>query len=67
MKDKIKLIEFESKDEMRASLEQLKRGLSVFTEYAVIVAEVRKASYDAHIKQGFTPVQALELCKSMGI
>ena len=30
-----------------------------------VLAEVRKASYDAHIKQGFTPEQALELCKKI--
>lgn len=64
VKDKISVINFEDKDEMKAGLEQMKRSLPTWVEYMDVIAKIRKASYDAHIKQGFTPGQALELCKS---
>lgn len=65
MDDKIRILDLGDKNEMRAALEQLKRSLPVWKEQAAVIAEIRKASYDAHIEQGFTPDQALELCKSM--
>lgn len=50
--------------EMREGIEGMNRNLPAFLEYAVVTAKIRKASYDAHIEQGFTPEQALELCQS---
>lgn len=61
----MKVVGIGDKDEMRAALEQMKRSLPVYKEHAGILAKIRKASYDAHIAEGFTPAQALELCKSM--
>lgn len=51
------------KDKLRANMEQMKRELPVYIEYTMLVAEIRRASFDAHMAQGFTPQQALELCK----
>ena len=67
MDDKVKVIEFkdEDRDKLRAGLELMKRSLPIYCEHAVVLAQIRKASYDAHIEQSFTPQQALELCKSM--
>lgn len=31
-----------------------------------MIAKIRKASYDAHIAEGFTEDQALELCIDLG-
>lgn len=41
----------------------LRASLLLFKENAALLAEYRKIDYDAYIKQGFTPEQALELCK----
>lgn len=62
----IKLTEasFGKKDEMAAAIEMLKRQLPLILEHTRLIAEIRKASYDAHLAQGFTEPQALELCKS---
>ena len=44
-------------------MEQFKRDLPALIEYADSFAEIRKASFDAHIRHGFSNEQALELCK----
>lgn len=64
-KDKIKLLNTNNKNEMRAELEKMKRDLPEFIEYTSVLAKIRKASFDALVEQGFTEPQALELCKSM--
>jgi hypothetical protein len=56
MKDKITLLNAVPKNETAAEFEQLKRNMS-------LVAKLKKAAYDAYAKEGFTPEQALELCK----
>lgn len=56
-----------NKDEAMASHETLKRAMPVFLKHVVLIAELRKASYDAHLIQGFTVEQALELCKTLSI
>lgn len=44
-------------------LKDLKRNLDVHIEYVKVMSTVRKAKYDSLVKEGFTPEQALELCK----
>lgn len=51
------------KDELRATMELMKRSLPVYIDYTLVVAQIRRASFDAHIAQKFSPEQALELCK----
>ena len=53
------------KDDMRGALEALTRNAETMIEYSILMARIRKASYDAHVKEGFTEAQALELCKSI--
>lgn len=65
MSDHPKLVELEQPDDLRAACEALKRSLPVYTEYMVEIAKIRRASYEAHLAEGFTESQALELCKSM--
>ena len=52
-------------DEMRAAVESFKRNLPSYVEMAAVMAEIRRAHYDAYVKQGFTENQALELCKKI--
>lgn len=52
-------------DVAAADLEQIKRNLPILIAHAGLVAQLRIASYRAHLSEGFTEVQALELCKSL--
>lgn len=55
---------FEQND-LRASVETLKRQKQEMMEMGVVLAEIRKAHYDAYLEQGFSESQALELCKHL--
>lgn len=55
----------EEHDKMRAALEQLKRNKQYQIELNEILAEIRKQAFDAHVRQGFTKEQALELVKKL--
>jgi len=67
MADNITPIDLGLKDDLKGALESLKRDLDTFTEYSAMVAKIRRASYNAHIKEGFTEEQALVLCRSLEI
>ncbi len=55
----------EPKDSMKGALEALKRNSETMIEYACLVATIRRKSFLAHIAEGFTEAQALELCKQL--
>ena len=51
-------------------LEKMRQSLATFREFAGILREevkvragITKAKYDALVAEGFTPQQAIELCK----
>ena len=52
-------------DEMQAGVEAIKRNLASYIEMTETLAKIRRASYNAHIKEGFTPEEALVLCQSL--
>jgi hypothetical protein len=58
------VIDLEPKNPMLAALEGLERQMPEFQRFAVYVVKLRKAAYDAAIKEGFSKEQALELAKS---
>lgn len=64
MSDGPKVVEFPGKDDLKGALESMRRDMGSFLEFIVLTAELRKASYDACIAQGFKPEEALELCKN---
>ena len=54
----------------KPDLEKMRESVSRFREFSDIIKEdnkiragIIKAKYDALISEGFTPAQALELCK----
>ncbi len=53
-------------DEMKAVIEVVRRGMEDQIELFKLGAQMRKAKYDAHIEEGFTPEQALEFCRVLG-
>lgn len=64
MTDKIRQIKTEP-DAMRGCVENLKREMDSFIEYQQVVAKVRRAAYLAHVEEGFTEAQAIELVKKI--
>jgi len=65
MSDKIRLIHDGEKNELRAALENIRRGKREMIEFQSVLAEIRFAAYQAHIQAGFTEEQALELCTDL--
>lgn len=61
--DKLTIASFGDRDQLKADLEKLKRQMPELIEYAAIRAGLMKASFDGLVGAGFTPEQALELCK----
>lgn len=41
----------------------MRRTLPLLTEYHQLDAKIKRAKYDALLAEGFSPDQALELCK----
>lgn len=52
-------------DEIRAVVESLKRNAEAFMEMGIVMARIRHAHFKAYIAEGFTPAEALELCKKV--
>lgn len=52
---------------LAAAVAAIRKDLPAMLEMQVYIAQMRKASYDAHIAQGFTHEQALALCVSTRI
>lgn len=48
--------------ELAAAVANIRKDLAAMIEMQTYIAQMRKASFDAHIKQGFTPEHALVLC-----
>lgn len=64
MTDGPRLVVMRPKDDMKAASEALRRLAPELIENAKTIASIRRASYLAHIAEGFTEAQAIELCKT---
>lgn len=51
-------------DEFAAAIEGMRRNLDNFIAHAKLTAAIKRAYFDALVKEGFTPEQALELTKA---
>lgn len=53
-------------NEFRAAIENVKRNMSDHLEFIQLDAQLRRAKYDAYIKVGFKPEEALLLVRGNG-
>ncbi|MEO9297579.1 hypothetical protein [Devosia alba] len=67
MTDGPRVVPMQPKDDMKAASDMLRRMAPELMENAKTIARIRRASYLAHVAEGFTEAQALELCKSMAM
>ena len=52
-------------DDVKASQEIIKRGMEDQITGIKLMARLRRAKYEAHLEEGFTEAQALEICKTI--
>ena len=52
-------------DAILAAGEELRRKLPALIENATMIAKLKRAHYNAYLKEGFTPEQAIELIKKL--
>lgn len=50
---------------MQADIYRMKRLVPYMLEMATVMAEIRRAHYDAYIAKGFKPEEALQLCQKV--
>ena len=63
-KDNVRPIPNVEQDNQRANLEAMRRNLPLLLETLPMIAQLRKAAYDAYLEAGFSEEQALKLAKS---
>lgn len=61
----LQLVRSGAADEGAKAVAELRRAIPALQEYNRLIASVQRDAYKAYIKEGFTPAQALELCKGM--
>jgi len=59
----ITLISNKELSDLQVALNLIKENLDTYLEFQQYQAIITKNKYDEFVKQGFTPEQALELCK----
>jgi hypothetical protein len=52
-------------DKMAEALDHVRRNMQAIVDYQILMAQVRRSAYDAHVDEGFTPEQSLELVKKL--
>lgn len=61
---KIKVVDFEPRDDVRANVEEMERDLPQLQRYYANQAKLYRSFYDGLRAQEFSPQEALELTKS---
>ncbi len=59
------IVDLPETNKLESALATFKTNFKYLVEYQQLLAQLRKSSYDAHIEQGFTAEEALELCKQV--
>ncbi|MGB0854656.1 MAG: hypothetical protein ACPGSI_15285 [Pikeienuella sp.] len=52
---------------MKAAVQGAMKGMDAEKDLAELIASVRRTHFDAYIRKGFTPDQALVLCQNRAI
>ena len=52
-------------DELKNAIRTLRGNMPEFIEHAQLVAQIQRAKFLALLKEGFTPEQALLLCRDV--
>lgn len=58
------VIELGAKNPLQIAVDDLRARMPLMLEHAALMAKIRRASYLAHLAEGFTEAQALDLCKT---
>lgn len=53
------------RDKLAADVAELRSLLPARIEYQRVMAKLQREAYQAYIAEGFTPKEALELCKNL--
>lgn len=62
MDKKVTEVSFD-KDDLLGSLTHIKRQKEAIKSFSYEIAEIRRAVYEKYLEIGFSPAEALELCK----
>lgn len=62
-KQKPRIVPLPERNQMKAAVDQLARTMPEMLEHVKLMAQIRRASFVAHVEAGFTEAQALELCR----
>lgn len=52
-------------DKMKGTIEQIKRDFETILEFRTLQAKIMRAQYEAYVKAGFAPAEALQLVATM--
>ena len=53
------------KNELKEAMRKFQEEMPNILENMALIANLTKAKYDSLVKEGFTPTQAIELCKKL--
>lgn len=62
----LRIVDFAPVDKNAATLEEMRRKMPMLLDSIELMVQLRRASYEAHVRAGFTPEEALQLCWRMG-
>ena len=65
MTDNITVMPNTEWNKIAAELAEFKRIMPLVNEHQMLIAKLRMSAYRSYIGEGFTEIQALELCKDM--
>lgn len=63
MSSKVHELPNKEQDKLLADMEKSKRAVDALIGFTGHIAKLKRAQYLAYVSEGFTPEQALELCK----
>lgn len=62
MSDGPKVVPLGAKNELAGAISKMERDVPVLIGHAILTAKIKRAYYEALVREGFTEGQALQLC-----